>query len=175
MTIINQKNYSSDYIKRDDQIFAIRERKSLRNNNNSNSVSHDLDKLNTSTVSEYTARNEEIDFSNPSTTIVIQPGSESIKVGFALDNKPLIIPNCVAVPTTKFNQDHQKIKKTNKLQEEQPDRFYLLKDHLQTTFKQRMRYYKRKIQSNSYDQVSGFNAVTRGEPIHDQHYIGRIA
>ena len=38
-----------------------------------------------------------------------------------------------------------------------------------------MRYYKRKIQSNRYDQVSGFNAITRGEPIPDQHGIGRIS
>lgn len=171
LTVINQKNYSSDYIKKDDQIFAIRERKSLRNNNSSN----DTDKSNTSYISEYTARNDEIDFSNPSSTIIIQPGSDSIKIGFALDNKPLIIPNCVAIPTTKFNEGHQRVQKTNRLQEAQPEEFYSLKDHLQSTFKQRMRYYKRKIQSNSYDQVSGFNAVTRGEPIPDQHDLGRIS
>lgn len=166
LTVINQKNYSSDYIKKDDQIFAIRERKSLRNNNSSND---------TTSISEYTARNDDIDFSNPSSTVVIQPGSDSIKIGFALDNKPLIIPNCVAIPTTKFNENYEKLKKPNRLQEEQPEEFYSLKDHLQSTFKQRMRYYKRKIQSNSYDQVTGFNAVTRGEPIPDQHDLGKIS
>ena len=201
LTVINQKNYSSDYIRKDEQIFALRERKSLRSGANgpttttsqqpvspsasntpdeqtvepSTTIDEENDNNNNnnkpimSTV-EFTAKNDEIDFGDAASTVVIQPGSESIKIGFALDDKPLIIPNCVAIPTT-----NNKSNLINKLQVEQPEEFINLKEHLQSTFKQRMRYYKRRIQANSYDQVSGFNSVTRGEPIPDLNENGKTS
>lgn len=205
LTVINQKNYSSDYIRKDEQIFALRERKSLRSGVTnptttsttqqevSPSTSNTPDQtiqpsvasklaplednitINITSASEFTSKNDDIDFSDAASTIVIQPGSESIKIGFALDDKPLIIPNCIAIPTSRFNENHQRSNQINKLQIQQPKDFDTLKENLQETFKQRMRYYKRRIQSNSYEQVSGFNSVTRGEPVPDLNENGKTS
>ncbi|CCK68841.1 Arp8p KNAG_0B04020 [Huiozyma naganishii CBS 8797] len=187
LIVINQKNYSSDYIRKDDQIFALRERKFLRSagtsnttttttNNGSNtngvgSASHTPEVATSTIPNEFTLKSDDIDFTDATTTIVIQPGSESIKIGFATDETPLVIPNCVAVP----HSGETPIGNAANLTRDQPDQFLQFKEELQTSFKERMRHYKRRVQLSSYDQVNTFNETTKPEIIEDQNDPAKIA
>ena len=164
--LINQKNYSSDYLKKDDQIFALRDRRNLRSgNNNSNNTN-----TNTPTAPKF---NVTEDLSNPATTIVIHPGSESIKIGFAQDDRPVIVPNCVAVPVP---QQHEAVavvstgSNTNlEFTHDELEKFMLLREDLDKSFKERMRYYKRRIQPNSVEQVKSFNETVKPEKVLSQN------
>ncbi|CCF58406.1 hypothetical protein KAFR_0E02530 [Kazachstania africana CBS 2517] len=169
LNLINQKNYSSDYIRKDDQIFALRERKTLRSstnaNNNNTSTPKAVVDLKTGVM------DDEIDLNDPNSTIIIQPGSETMKIGFALDETPLLIPNLVAIP----KKDDSKGPSTeSKLNTEQSEEFEDLKNELHSTFKERMRYYKRRIQPNSHEQVKSFNRNAQPETILDNNDPARI-
>lgn len=252
LQVINQKNYSSDYIRKDDQIFALRERRLLRNtnsntntntntntnanaNNNTNTTTSnsvqqtplptdlnntdtnnnninkddsvkndsveinidnkDMDSFNDTntniinntnnnnqTTSEFTLENEDVDYTDSTTTIILQPGSESIKIGFALDEKPIIVPNCIAVPKKNYdnnndgtiNNNEIEEKEQNKLTKNQPEEFILLKEDLQKVFKERMMYYKRRIQPDSYDLVKKFNNMNKIETYSDKNDPARL-
>ncbi|SCU83904.1 LAFA_0D06634g1_1 [Lachancea sp. 'fantastica'] len=160
LSLINQKNYSSDYLKRDDQIFAMRERKELRNatssqNNPENPVDDD--------------DQDSTDEEGENNTIVIHPGSRSLKIGFATDVLPQSIPSCVAIPrpagvsdapvvSTPFNHEV----------------YNEAKDSIQQDFKERMRYYKRKIMPNSHEAVVNFNARVQPEKIPEHNDLHRV-
>lgn len=231
LQVINQKNYSSDYIRKDDQIFALRERRLLRNTNinsnanannstnNPNTTSNTTNNsvqqtplpvdLNTvddkqkddtmknettdleignmdseqptegnavnntnQTTSEFTLENEDVDYTDSTTTIILQPGSESIKIGFALDEKPLIVPNCIAIPkenysTLRYGNNGEQSEEKSIFTKDQPDEFVSLKDDLQKVFKERMVYYKHRIQPDSYEQVKKFNRMKKVETYSD--------
>lgn len=156
LMLINQKNYSSDYLKRDDQIFAMRERKSLRNANASHS---------TPDVAEEDDQDENLDEESEVNTIVIHPGARSLKIGLATDVLPQTIPSCIAVPrpTTKTP--------TAQLDSEQYDE---QKAAIQHDFKERMRYYKRKMIPNAHDSVVNFNSRVEPEIIPEHNDLHRV-
>ena len=177
--LINQKNYSSDYLKKDDQIFTLRERKFLRNkiigsndtttNDNNTSTNGQWNDQDYKDLADTTFNNksikynhEQIDLNDPSNTIVIQLGHTSLKIGFALDETPIVVPNCIAIPTDTTNEtDHNN--EDNWFHSEQSQDFIHLKSQLYQSFKERMRYYKRRIQPNSHDQVKSFNSQSNPE------------
>ncbi|KAG0671703.1 actin-like protein arp8 [Maudiozyma exigua] len=182
--LINQKNYSSDYLKKDDQIFTLRERKFLRNKiiNNSTNDSTTTNNNSDINISQWTEQDykdladttfnnksikynhEQIDLNDPTNTIVIQLGSTSLKIGFALDDTPIIVPNCIAIPTNSIEMDTHN-SSNNWFNHEQPQEFAELKSQLYQSFKERMRYYKRRIQPNSQEQVKSFNAQATPETV----------
>lgn len=168
--LINQKNYSSDYLKKDEQIFALRERKTLRNNTQASSISNTPDvtdmKNGNSELPDYAATaDEDIDLSDANTTLVIHPGSGHIRIGFAKDEVPIAVPNCVAIPKTEINSEVSE----TPLGRDQPEEFEELKTTIQQNFKERMRYYKRKVPFNAHEQVVSYNKNSKPEIIEDQN------
>lgn len=175
--LINQKNYSSDYLKKDEQIFALRERKTLRNSTQLSSVSNtpDLADLKSATTEGYdiiNAADEDIDLSDANTTLVIHPGSDSLKFGFAKDEYPYVIPSLIAVPKSELNTTA--FPDEPKLTRDQPEEFEKLKSQIQQSFKERMRYYKRKIQPNAREQVISFNKGSKPQVIDEKNDPERI-
>ncbi|SMN18350.1 similar to Saccharomyces cerevisiae YOR141C ARP8 Nuclear actin-related protein involved in chromatin remodeling, component of chromatin-remodeling enzyme complexes [Maudiozyma saulgeensis] len=172
--LINQKNYSSDYLKKDDQTFALRERKHLRNkitsnnnnedNNNNQWTEQDFEDLAATTFNNKCIKynHEKIDLNDPSNTIVIQLGHTSMKIGFALDETPIVIPNCIAIPNTSSSEEEEQ---NSKWFETNSSEFMNLKSLLYQSFKERMRYYKRRIQPNSHEQVKSFNTQVTPEVV----------
>ncbi|ONH72899.1 Actin-like protein ARP8 [Saccharomyces cerevisiae] len=144
LMLINQKNYSSDYLKKDDQIFALRDRKFLRNNNTSQISSTntpDVIDLKSLPHSEASAAplNDEIDLNDPTATIVIHPGSNSIKIGFPKDDHPVVVPNCVAVPKKWLDLENSEHVENVCLQREQSEEFNNIKSEMEKNFRERMR------------------------------------
>ncbi|CAI4051664.1 Arp8p SKDI_15G2880 [Saccharomyces kudriavzevii IFO 1802] len=174
LMLINQKNYSSDYLKKDDQIFALRDRKFLRNNNttqvSSTNTPDVVDLKNLSHTEPSTAPlNDEIDLNDPTATIVIHPGSNSIKIGFPKDEHPIIVPNCVAVPKKWLNLGNGPNEDNISLQREQSDEFENIKSEMEKNFRERMRYYKRKVPGNAHEQVVSFNENSKPEIISEKN------
>lgn len=173
--LINQKNYSSDYLKKDEQIFALRERKTLRNNTQTSSINNtpdviDIKNTNTEVLDYIAAADEDIDLSDANTTLVIHPGSRHLRIGFAKDEVPLVVPSCVAIPKTELNDEFQEAP----LKREQPEEFEELKSTIQHSFRERMRYYKRKVPFNAHEQVVSYNKNSKPQMIEDQNDPGAI-
>lgn len=173
--LINQKNYSSDYLKKDEQIFALRERKTLRNNTQTSSINNtpdviDIKNTNTEVPDYIAAADEDIDLSDANTTLVIHPGSRHLRIGFAKDEVPLVVPSCVAIPKTELNDEFQEAP----LKREQPEEFEELKSTIQHSFRERMRYYKRKVPFNAHEQVVSYNKNSKPQMIEDQNDPGAI-
>lgn len=179
MILINQKNYSSDYLKKDEQVFALRDRKVLRNanpsegnngNNNNNTTS------NTAEANEAVGE-EDIDLSDANTTLVIHPGSNSLKVGFAKDEAPFVIPACVAIPKSELiNQVPMDEENDGQpaYSRYQPAEFEEIKSEMQHSFRERMRFYKRKVQPNAHEQVVNYNRVSEPELIEDKNDYNHV-
>ncbi|AQZ16677.1 ARP8 (YOR141C) [Zygosaccharomyces parabailii] len=180
MLLINQKNYSSDYLKKDEQVFALRERKVLRNNTQVSSMANtpdvaDLKKENGQAELNETNGDEDIDLSDANTTLVIHPGSDSIKIGFAKDETPMVIPACVAIPKSDlFGEVSNQESERNPYGRQQPADFEELKSDIQHSFKERMRFYKRKVQPNAHEQVVTFNKQSKPEYIEEKNDFNRI-
>lgn len=175
VSVINQKNYSSNYLKNDDQIFYMRERKHLRQQGQSNgpSTTTTTTAAGTGTATEegtpalendenMDAEDDELD------CIIIHPGSSYIKIGPNYDIFPQQIPNLVAVPTRNGSVPPR--------QEDvsENEAFQQLKNNIQFDFKERMRYYKRRIMPNSNEQAATFNAKSEPELVPDLNDFGRI-
>lgn len=168
--LINQKNYSSDYLKKDEQMFALRERKTLRNNTQASSISNTPDVADSKNptvepVDISLAADEDIDLSDANTTLVIHPGSKSIKVGLAKSEIPLVVPSCVAIPKSELNFNVPETPITK----DQSPKFDELKSTIQHSFKERMRYYKRKVPYLARDQVLNFNSASKPQIIEDKN------
>ncbi|SCV02911.1 LAMI_0H03972g1_1 [Lachancea mirantina] len=159
---INQKNYSSDYLRRDDQIFAMRERKSLRNAGTTTHASPD--------AVEDDDQDENMEDGDEANTIVIHPGSSLMKIGLATDVLPQIVPNSVSVPNPDIHLNVSKPKSDH----HDTEKYEELKDTIQQDFKQRMRFYKRKILPNSHEAVANFNLRVEPEIIPEHNDLHRI-
>lgn len=180
--LVNQKNYSSDYLRKDDNAFVIRERKHQRNQNgNSNNNNNASDSASDTAVADPPLKKEtpislskDLDLSDIDKTIVIHPGSSTLKIGRATDEEPILVPNAVAVPKKElFDIDEQYnnlLDDTDELGKEFED----LKNELYRNFKERMKYYKRKMQSNAHDQVVSFNKITKPEIVSDKNDFSRV-
>lgn len=187
--LINQKNYSSDYLRKDENAFAVRERKQMRNSNANNSAHAKTSELGSGAQSASMASSasldalvdtdtklqsvEDIDFNDPRLTIVIHPGSDSIKIGLATDEEPVSIPNLVAVPRSQVVNPVDETP-VNVLNIELDDQFHELTNQLKYNFKERMKYYKRKMQSNAHEQVTSFNSNSKPEEVSDKNDQGKI-
>lgn len=181
--LINQKNYFTDYLKKDDQIFILRERKQIR----LNKVQLKQIKKDQGTPIPGATPNigadeedemeddepEEIDDRLGSKTIVIHPGSRNIRIGLGSDVYPKTFPFVLAIPkddqTNK--EDDDEVDENQQIVQEQGRKL------LQRDFKERMRYYKRRILPNSNEIVTNFNKKVQPETIpehndiHKQEYI----
>ncbi|KAH3688693.1 hypothetical protein WICPIJ_000293 [Wickerhamomyces pijperi] len=172
VNIVNQKNYFTDYLKRDEQIFIFRDRKLLRQNKK------DQDKKeNTPQVGDNEGEDEEDgdeeegedEDSVGSRTVVIHPGARNIRIGLASDVYPKAFPFVVAVPgePTARPEEFDLTEEESKEQQQSKEKLY--KD-----FRDRMRYYKRRLVPNSNDMVSNYNKKIIPEKIPEHNDIHRI-
>ncbi|AGO13282.1 AaceriAFR135Wp [[Ashbya] aceris (nom. inval.)] len=171
LPLINQKNYSSDYLRKDDQIFSMRERKSLRSGNvNPVNSSQPPTLLVEAGDDDLKLNGDEdgIDDTEDANTIVIHPGSRSLKIGLSTDVFPLSVPSCVAVArrATERLAPQKRYDKNEDFMEHL--------QQIQSDFKERMRYYKRKIIPNSHEQVLSYNSRSQPEKIPEHNDLHRI-
>lgn len=169
--LINQKNYYTDYLKKDDQIMFLRKRKEMFGVRRSNAkevkkskadTPADLDDLDADDVEDVAVD----DASDPEKRarllkrIVIHPGLRNIRIGFLDDPYPKTFPNVIAVPRF-VPKEHKE------LETEFGPAFDAAKATVEADFKERMRFYKRRILPHSHEMVCNFNKKVEPEIISD--------
>ncbi|KAH7038213.1 uncharacterized protein B0I36DRAFT_77003 [Microdochium trichocladiopsis] len=179
---INQKNYYTDYMKRDDQVLALRlqteaqrdrlvqnakdrDRALARGANGELPLPTDAAELQQEDDAQAPS-----DGFDPSRIIVIHPGSQNLRIGFASDALPKTIPMTLA---TKFPQTESEAyealprrqfeAKTQDQQygEEWSKKFQKMSNDLKID----MRANKRKVLPNSKELVVNYNRRTEPEEI----------
>lgn len=197
---INQKNYYTDYLRRDDQIMYYREfnqeqkrQKEAKEEANKAKQQAAMDGV--------TVDDEPPPPTAGSNTIVIHMGSQNLRVGLASQAFPKVTPNVIAhrkpYPThNKHNKIPEEDEKYKQMYEEylksaedpnskatEPDinlmfgkEFYDSHTTVYKDFRERMRYYKRRVIPNSHELVVGFNKRSKLKPdiIPDHNDPGRI-
>ncbi|RDA84461.1 hypothetical protein CP532_0061 [Ophiocordyceps camponoti-leonardi (nom. inval.)] len=181
VTPINQKNYYTDYMKRDDQILALRLQSDATRDRLVQSA-RDRDRLLSKPASGDTSLPLPADIAeedgaatpsgaiDPSRIIVIHPGSQNLRIGFASDALPKTIPMVIG---TKYPQSESEMyeplprrqmeAKTTDQQygEEWTKRYLKMCGELKTE----MRANKRKVLPNSKELAQTFNRRTEPEII----------
>lgn len=173
--LINQKNYYTEYLKRDDNYQfnrKVKDKLSAANNNSNGSAT---------TIP---------DDPNYGRTIVIHPGSHSIKIGWAEDVDPIIIPNLIGYIKKDYVKPPKKEKErdgaaangaaanfvgdadesVSKLDPKRQyneemegyvlrnnEKFESLRKPIIESYKERMKYYKRRILPNCHEGCFNFN------------------
>ncbi|KAI0879753.1 hypothetical protein GGS24DRAFT_438751 [Hypoxylon argillaceum] len=180
VTPINQKNYYTDYMKRDDQVLALRLQTDAARDKLVQSAK-DRDRalarnglaevpLPVADIQPEEAAVPSSDGTDPSKVIVIHPGSQNLRIGFASDALPKTIPMTVA---TKFPQTESEMhealprrqfeaKTTDQQYGEEWSKKY---QKLCNDLKVDMRANKRKVLPNSKELVVNYNRRTEPEKI----------
>ncbi|KAI0602872.1 putative chromatin remodeling complex subunit [Biscogniauxia sp. FL1348] len=184
VTPINQKNYYTDYMKRDDQVLALRlQAEATRDRLVQTAKDRDraLARNGHAEVPLPVAdlQPEEVsatpnDGTDPSKVIVIHPGSQNLRIGFASDALPKTIPMTVA---TRFPQTETEMhealprrqfeaKTTDQQYGEEWSKKY---QKMCNDLKVEMRANKRKVLPNSKELVVNYNRRTESEeiPLHN--------
>ncbi|KAH6850230.1 ARP8-like protein [Chaetomium sp. MPI-CAGE-AT-0009] len=181
---INQKNYYTDYMKRDDQFLSFR----LQNEANRDRLvqtAKDRDRA----MNTANANNEvplpvddlqgedgpapSASFMDPSKIIVIHPGSQNLRIGFASDALPKTVPMTLA---TKYPQTESEMHEAlprrqfegRTVDQQHGEEWSKKYQKMCNDLKVDMRANKRKVLPNSKDLVVNFNRRTEPEII-SQH------
>lgn len=163
---INQKNFYTDYLKRDEQLVVPRQinelQKSLRDKKKDKdketvpSTVPNSENASRAGDDEEDASDDETD-SNGQRVIIIHPGSHNLRIGLGSDPVPRTIPFCIARRgLAPFSQ---------KRSLESDERFNKVHNMVTNDFKARMQYYKRKLVINAHDQCASFNSSSIAEII----------
>ncbi|KAK8020633.1 Actin-related protein- ARP8 class [Apiospora arundinis] len=178
---INQKNYYTDYMKRDDQVLALRpqaeatrdrlvqtakDRDRALARNGHAEVPLPIPDLQGAEDPTATADGQ----LDPSKIIVIHPGSQNLRIGFASDALPKTIPTALA---TKFPQTESEMYEAlprRKFEGKTPDEQYGEEwskkyQKMCSDLKIEMRANKRKVLPNSKELVVNYNRRTEAEKI----------
>lgn len=102
--------------------------------------------------------------------VVIHPGSRNLRIGLASDIYPKTIPFVIASPGKLKSQSYKDIE----MDEEQLANYNKEKEALQRDFKERMKYYKRRVIPNSNEVATNFNKKVRPEKISEINDIHRL-
>lgn len=171
--LVNQKNYFTDYLKRDDQI-------SMNRNLRADQSDVAATKANGLKREDDDEEDEEDHEDNDDgsngvlglDTIVIHPGSRNLRIGRASEEYPLSIPMVVAVPKKSSQRPNYLLPK----REHDEDgvltfgpTFESAKSLVTKDFRARMRYYKRRMNPNSRESAALFNASQQPEIIGDSN------
>ncbi|KAI1313710.1 hypothetical protein F5Y03DRAFT_337504 [Xylaria venustula] len=177
---INQKNYYTDYMKRDDQVLALRLQAEATRDRLVQSAK-DRDRalarnghaevpLPTADIQPEEAVAASVDGTDPSKVIVIHPGSQNLRIGFASDALPKTIPMTVAArfPQTE-SEIHEALPRRQfeaKTTDQQYGEEWSKKYQKQCNdLKVEMRANKRKVLPNSKELVVNYNRRTEPEKI----------
>ncbi|KFA79524.1 hypothetical protein S40288_01075 [Stachybotrys chartarum IBT 40288] len=180
VTPINQKNYYTDYMKRDDQVLALRLQsdatrdrlvQSARDRDRalSKTANGDLP-LPTADIPEDDGAVTPSSALDPSRVIVIHPGSQNLRIGFASDALPKTIPATLA---TKFPQTESEMNEAlprrqfeaKTVDQQYGEEWTKKYTKLCNDLKVDMRANKRKVLPNSKELVQTFNRRTEAEII----------
>ncbi|WZH44420.1 Actin [Fusarium acuminatum] len=180
VTPINQKNYYTDYMKRDDQVLALRLQSDATRDRLVQSA-RDRDRvLSKSANGELplpvadlpdedgaTTPSAGID---PSRIIVIHPGSQNLRIGFASDALPKTIPMTLATKFPQTESDMYEALPRRQFEAKTADQQYGEEwskkyNKMCNDLKVEMRANKRKVLPNSKELVQTFNRRTEPEVI----------
>ncbi|KAL2022274.1 hypothetical protein VTK56DRAFT_5672 [Thermocarpiscus australiensis] len=176
---INQKNYYTDYMKRDDQILSLR-LQAEANRDRMVQSAKDRDRALNATNGEVPLPLEDEDGPAPSTSlmdpskiVVIHPGSQNLRIGFASDALPKTIPMTLA---TKYPQTESEMYEARPrrqfegrtMDQQHGEEWAKKYQKMCNDLKIDMRANKRKVLPNSKDLVVNFNRRTEPEII-SQH------
>ncbi|KAK3302094.1 ARP8-like protein [Chaetomium strumarium] len=176
---INQKNYYTDYMKRDDQILSLR----LQNEANRERLvqnAKDRDRAMNTTNGEIPLPLDDLQgedgpapstaFMDPSKIIVIHPGSQNLRIGFASDALPKTIPMALA---TRYSQTESEMYESlprrqfdgRSMDQQHGEEWSKRYQKMVNDLKVDMRANKRKVLPNSKDLVVSHNRRTEPEII----------
>ncbi|KAI9802914.1 MAG: hypothetical protein M1825_002145 [Sarcosagium campestre] len=199
VSMINQKNYYTEYLKRDDQILPLRlqneenrsmmtkaakdrDRALAHSNKNGLSGAPDTDMAEGNGVDDGSEANQE---AQGAKVIIIHPGSQNLRIGLASDALPKSLPMVLA-RQWKENEAEQdggeprpKRLKTDDGEEEAPDEMFGEEFAAEFTamsadLKTRMRLNKRRVLPNSKELVVNYNRRTPPETISEHNDPMRI-
>ena len=193
VSMINQKNYYTDFMKRDDQVLALR-LQAEESRDRMARVARDKDRTlagadvdadaDDTMIGNDDAQDEQNAESNGSKIIVIHPGSQNLRIGFANDVIPKTVPMVVARRTANFNQDadlQEPSPKRHKVDAENPPSEALFGSAFATQMstlgqdvKNRMRRKGRRIVPNSREQAIAFNRKSLATTITEHNDTHRV-
>ncbi|KAI5782655.1 hypothetical protein EDC01DRAFT_619162 [Geopyxis carbonaria] len=209
--MINQKNYYTEYLKRDDQIMVLREQQEqlAREAAAQAEKERQIDAMPLDPAAipapvpgtdpmaidepaeppkpvDPEAAEEEETERYGSKIIVIHPGSQNLRLGFASDALPKSIPNVIAKRAEKAEfETEERWPKRAKLNDNDADRDDSSEDderapfdkelaQMATELKQKMRSNKRRMLPNSKDLVLSYNRRTVPETIREHNDPYRV-
>ncbi|CDO53838.1 hypothetical protein DV113_003252 [Geotrichum candidum] len=181
---INQKNYYTDYLRRDDQIMFYREwneeQRRVKEQKNAPAGTGASTPLADGVQSDAQQPAEE-KIPQGAKTIVIHIGSRNLRVGLASQAYPKTTPFVIAHRMTANGANEEEDQRIPPRGEETSDSmfgddFKNAADAVNRDFRERMRFYKRRIVPNSHELVVSFNKRVKGhaESIPDHNDPGRI-
>lgn len=175
--LLNQKNYYTEYLRKDDQFRMVRNtRETVVNNLKRRKLAKSTGNSATPTAvgEPNDDPDDEIDIDDSNRVLVIHPGSESIKIGWSTDIDAICVLNLIAHKSSTpcelpFDpKRHQVERKSNIIDMVDSPSFLELKSPIKESFKERMKYYKRRMLPNSTEQCLLFNKKGQSELIDDQ-------
>ncbi|VEU19946.1 DEKNAAC100211 [Brettanomyces naardenensis] len=200
--LINQKNYYTDYLKKDEQFRMVRQMKervfesrlAKKKKQNSDKVKNQdiITRLkhspsvssNISSAVNSSGTEDEDDDDNEvlgEKVLILHPGSENIRIGLSTDVDPKIIKNVVAykLPEGESADRSEVLDPIRDLNDEDhlqfnDQNYQKNKKIITSSFKERMRYYKRRIMPNSHESCSNYNRRVEPEIVPDHNDIHRI-
>ncbi|UNI14017.1 actin-like protein arp8 [Purpureocillium takamizusanense] len=177
---INQKNYYTDYMKRDDQILALR----LQNDATRDRLvqnARDRDRILSKPANgelplpvpdlvEEDGAATPSGGVDPSRIIVVHPGSQNLRIGFASDALPKTIPTTLATKFPQTESDMYEALPRRQFEAKTTDQQYGEEwckkyQKMCAELKVEMRANKRKVLPNSKELVQTFNRRTEAEVI----------
>ncbi|KAL1894156.1 Actin-like protein arp8 [Sporothrix stenoceras] len=177
VTPINQKNYYTEYMKRDDQVLALRV---LNEANRDRLVQSAKDRdralSQNGTIAEQ-QQGGDLPLGMPtdggndiSKVIVIHPGSQFLRIGFSTDVLPKTVPMCLATKFQRTESEEYEARPRRQFEAQKIDQQYgedWSKKYKKMTedLKADMRLNKRKVLPNSKELVVNYNRRTDPEVI----------
>ncbi|CAK7205999.1 Actin-like protein arp8 [Sporothrix eucalyptigena] len=173
VTPINQKNYYTEYMKRDDQVLALRV---LNEANRERLVQSAKDRDRALNSTEQQQQGADFPLNMPSEgndiskVIVIHPGSQFLRIGFSTDVLPKTVPMCLATKYQRTESEEyeslprrqfEATKIDQQYGEEWSKKYKKMSEDLKTD----MRLNKRKVLPNSKELVANYNRRTDPEVI----------
>ncbi|KAF2086735.1 actin-like ATPase domain-containing protein [Saccharata proteae CBS 121410] len=189
-TMINQKNYYTEYLKRDDQFLAYRtqneeatSRMVREARDKDRALAQGVDVADEATAEENGAAIATQEAFG-SKVVVIHMGSQNLRIGLASDALPKTVPMVIARkwPQNESEEDGQPRPKRLKVDNEVPeqcekwfgDEFSSQYHTMSTELKMRMRGNKRRVLPNSKELVVNYNKRTPPETISEHNDPFRI-
>ena len=172
--LINQKNYITDYLKKDEQFCIFRAYSSAvtayksGSADNSKAVDDDMqldDDDKDADDSAFTGFGAK--------AVIIHLGSRNTRVGMASDTFPRTIPSCVARRINK-SHDPQLSNSVEQNLQSKSSEFETSVEGLETEFKTRMKIAKRRLVPNAFEQNIAYNSKVVPEAVHDHNDPYRI-